>query len=243
MLSNSHSATLEKATTTYESQLNAEPTALAGYFDKRAITDVAVKEFRLGYVADPLPGDERFTGRLAIPFLYEAGVRAIKYRCVLPHSCKEYQKTVDQYHFKYAQPDGQEQRIYNAAAYFSGGNTIGVCEGEIDAISATIHLGLPTMGIPGAQQWQKNGKYWELSFRDFSLVIVFADGDKPRCTCHPRHDEGKCPNPKRAGLELGKQIAQSAGNRARLVHLPQGEDVNSMVVAGRAAELRKKAGL
>lgn len=233
--------TLELAADTYEKQMYESQldTAPRGYLVSRGIY-ASAPLFRLGYVADPLPGDEQFRGRLAIPYLTPAGVVAMKYRCIEPHDCKT---AGGQYHHKYAQLEGQEQHLYNVGAYHSGRDMLGIVEGEIDALTATVHLDLPTMGVPGATQWIKHGRYWSLSLRDFSLVIIFADGDKAKCTCSPRHAEN-CPNPKRAGLELAKAIAADAGpHRARLVQLPDGQDVNSMVVAGRVDELKRKAGL
>jgi hypothetical protein len=242
MLSSGQIETLTIAADTYHKQLidYSDETAVTGhlgaieYLQKRKIFG-GLAEYQLGVVADPLPGDEQYSGRLAIPYLTPAGVRGIKYRCIADHDCK----TVK--HAKYTQPEGQEQRLYNVAAYHTSGNVLGVAEGEIDALTATVHLGLPTLGVPGASQWKANGKYWKLALADFALIVIFVDGDKPRCMCQPRcRDE--CGQPKRAGLELAKQIQADAGN-ARLVQLPDGEDVNSMVVAGRVDELKRKAGL
>jgi hypothetical protein len=239
MLSTGLIETLEQAAATYHDQL-ANGVNLTGrrgaidYLDRRRIAGDVITEFRLGYVAEPLPGDELYAGRIAIPYLTPAGVRAIKYRCIRDHDCK----ATGHGHAKYMQPEGQEQRLYNVAAYHSGRDVLGVAEGELDALTATVHLDLPTIGVPGAQQWAKHGPYWRLALVDFSLVLIFVDGDLPRCCCTPRHQTG-CPDPKRAGLELAKQIYVDAVN-ARIVRLPDGEDVNSMVVAGRIDELRKQ---
>ena len=134
------------------------------------------------------------------------------------HSCK------DEGHPKYTQPHGQEQRIFNALAYFGGHDTIGVCEGEFDAITATEHLEIPTLAVPGASQWDKYGFYWSLLLRDFGTVIVFSDGDIP-------------------GKELAHKIADDAGPGSRIVVCDEGEDINSMVCAGKGDELTRKAGL
>lgn len=207
---------------TYAGQLNEEsPTSRLGrdYLRKRALarTDV-VGPFRLGVVADPLPGDDEYAGRLVIPYLTLAGVRGIKYRCIEDHDCKEVG------HPKYTQPHGQPQRLFNALAYFGGHDVVGVAEGEIDAITASVYLGLPTFGVPGATQWDKQGFYWELVLRDFATVIVWADGDLP-------------------GKQFASKVANSAGPSSRIVFCDDGEDVNSMVVGGNADVLKRKAGL
>jgi hypothetical protein len=175
-LSDSQRASLVLKAETYSGQLlGNDPTALAGreYLDARQLGRGIAAKYKLGVIVDPLPGDEQHTARLVVPYLTLAGCRAVKYRCIQDHSCKE------EGHSKYTQPHGQEQRLYNALAYFGGHDTIGLCEGELDAISASEHLEVPTLGIPGATQWDKNGWYWSLVLRDFATVIVFADGDVP----------------------------------------------------------------
>ena len=206
----------------YSAQLNEEsPTSRLGrdYLRRRCLarTDV-VEPYRLGVVTDPLPGDEEYRGRLVIPYLTLAGVRALKFRCIEAHNCK------DEGHPKYTQPHGQPQRLYNAPAYFGGHDRIGFTEGEIDAITATVHLGLPTFGVPGATQWDKNGYFWELIPRDFAEIVVFADGDLP-------------------GKQFASKVANSAGPSSRIVFCEDGSDVNDMVCRGLGDELKRKAGL
>jgi hypothetical protein len=209
---------------TYSGQLLGESsTALAGrdYLTKRLLGHPVAEKYRLGLVDEPLPGDEMHRGRLVVPYLTHAGPRSIKYRCIEDHGDLKCQ---DAGHPKYTQPSGQEQRLYNALAYFGGHDVVGVCEGELDAITATEHLGIPTFGVPGASQWKKNGWFWQLVLRDFGTVIVFADGDAP-------------------GKQLASEIANDAGPVSRLVFCDDGQDINSMIVAGLGDELLKKAGL
>lgn len=223
-LSDLQKISLESRAAAYESQLNerASPISLAGceYLASRLLLhDVWESDpFRFGVVAEPLPGDEQYQGRLCIPYLTLAGVRGLKFRCIEDHDCKE------SGHAKYIQPFGQEQRIYNALAYFGAHDAVGIAEGELDAVTATIHLGIPTVGIPGATQWDKSGWHWQLVLRDFAQVVIFADGDK-------------------AGKEFAQKVANDAGPSSRIAWCPDGEDVNSMVVKGRADELKRKAGI
>ena len=60
--------------------------------------------------------------------------------------------------------------------------------------------------------------------KDFSTIVVFADGDPP-------------------GKQLAAVIAADAGPGSRLVICDDGHDINSMVVAGLGDELKRKAGL
>ena len=220
-LSDSLKASLALKAETYSSQLlGDEPISRAGrdYLDARLLGRGIASKYKLGVVAEPLAGDEPFSGRLVIPYMTLAGIRAVKYRCIEDHRCK------DEGHPKYSQPHGQEQRLYNALAYFGGHDTVGFCEGELDAITASEHLEIPTLAVPGASQWDKMGRYWSLLLRDFATVVVFADGDVP-------------------GKELASKIANDAGPGVRVVHCDEGEDINSMVVAGKGDLLIKKAGL
>jgi DNA primase len=112
---------------------------------------------------------------------------------------------------KYGQHSGQKPRLYNAAAYFTAANIIGVSEGEIDAIAATEHLGVPTLGCPGATNWQE---YWGPLFKDFTRVFIFADGDEP-------------------GRDFALAVSERIGWRARIVQCPDDEDVASLAAGNR----------
>lgn len=219
-LSESLLTSLELRTEAYNAQLNDDnPISHRGreYLTARMLSDVWVTEpYRLGVVAEPLPGDEPYRGRLVIPSLTLTGVRGLAFRCTADHKCDG--------HAKYLYPIGQEQRLYNALAYFGSHDTIGIAEGQLNALSAHVHLGLPTFGAAGVQSWDKHGWYWQLALRDFSQIIVFADGDKP-------------------GKDFASKVANDAGMGARVVYCDDDMDVNSMVVAGMGDKLRRKAGL
>lgn len=161
-------------------------------------------KYQLGYVSRPIPGDERFQGMLVIPYLTPAGVRGMKFRSLSTGGGK------------YAKHSGEKNRLYNAPAYFAAGNVIGLSEGEMDAISATEHLGVPTLGVPGVEGWKKP---WRQVFVDFSEVFIFADGDQP-------------------GKDFAAEMSEIIGDRARIVQCPDTEDVSSMVAGGRSEELR-----
>jgi hypothetical protein len=204
---------LELATKAYHEQIRSQ-SAQSGartYLDKHAITDWGVVEkYQLGYVAEPMKGDERFRGMLAIPYLGPTGTIAMKFR------------RLEGAGGKYAKHTGERNRLYNVAAYFNADHVIGLVEGEIDAVVATERLGIPTMGIPGVDSWQARANDWRPIFKDFRLVVVFTDGDN-------------------AGEGLGDSVAESLGYRARIIACDKGEDVASMVKAGKADALRALA--
>lgn len=217
---------MELAAGEYASQLEAispnDPHGTEAYLTSHGLTlGIAASElYRLGLVTSPLPGDERFRGMLSIPYLTPAGVAAITFRKLATHG-----NNVP----KFSQYAGQKKRLYNVNAYFAAGESIGLAEGEIDAIVATEILGLPTLGIPGAKVWHDKRKIWAPVLKDFRSVIVFTDGD-------PEDSR----TGQRPGLELSRAIAETLGWRVRIIECPEGEDVSSMVAKGETETLRRQ---
>ena len=200
---------LEKASLEYHAQLleanrdDSLPVGARNYFREHAIDPRIAAKYRLGFVGKPLPGDERFASMIVIPYLAPAGVQSLKFRAWAPGGAK------------YAKHSGDENRLFNTEAYFVAGETIGIAEGEMDAISATEHLGVPTLGVPGVEGWKD---FWAPLLKDFTMVYVFADGDNP-------------------GRAFAASMAELIRWRARIVQCPEGEDVSSMVAVGRTDEL------
>lgn len=157
---------LAKASAEYHDQMMAQAdlSGVRVYLTDHAIMDRRIVEkYKLGYVERPLPGDEQFTGRIAIPYLTPQGVASLKYRLAGGTGSK------------YMQHKGQKPRLYNVAAYHEARHIIGLTEGEVDAIVATELVRVPTMGVPGSDGWQH--AKWSPIFKDFSRVLVFTDGD------------------------------------------------------------------
>jgi DNA primase len=165
----------------------------------------------LGIVLNPLPGDERFRGWLAIPYLTRrGGTKAIRFRNLTGNNDD-----------KLGQHKGQPIRIYNSEALFGPHLEIGIAEGEIDAIAATEFLGMPSVGIPGSTQWIAHNRMWSPLFKDFERVHILRDGDK-------------------AGKGLADAVIETLNFKARAIKMPDGEDVCSMLVQGRVSELTKQ---
>jgi DNA primase len=164
--------------------------------------DIAIR-YELGFVAEPLPGDEYLQGAISIPYLSPSGPVGMKFRVLTAGDGK------------YIKHKGEQNRLYNTQAYFSAGHTIGISEGEMDAIAATEHLGIPTLGVPGVKSWKDS---WKHLLKDFTTVFIFADGDQP-------------------GRNFAAEMAERVGWRGRIVRCPDGEDVSSMAASGRTAEL------
>lgn len=171
------------------------------YLAGRGLDRDAVDGFRLGLVADPDPLHENFQGRLCIPYITPTGVVSMRFRCLLPHDHSSKEVSCP----KYLQVDGEPTHIYNVQALHDADTVIGVCEGEVDGISATV-AGLHAVGIPGVHNWKPF--YYRL-FQDFERVIVLGDGD----------DEGR--------KFAGKLSHAIPGGEARV--MPSGMDVNSFI--------------
>ena len=192
---------LEKATKKY-----AESIYLAeDYLRSRGITMEAARLARLGVVEEPEVGHEMFTGRLAIPYLTKTGVVDIRFRSLNPAVEPKYMGMV-----------GSDTRLYNVLDIERAGDFIGICEGEIDTITMSAMVGIPCVGVPGANSWKKH--YTRL-LADFERVFVFSDGDQP-----------------------GKEFATALSRElpVTIIQSPEGADVNSIFVTDGAGFFRQK---
>lgn len=156
---------LEYATAQYEQNLHLA----GGYLSKRGFDEETASSFRLGVVVSPVPGDENFVGRLAIPYITRAGVVDIRFRCIEDHDCKAIDCK------KYLGHPGWPLRLFNVEALFAAEDFIILTEGEMDAMIAT-QAGLPAVGVPGTGGWKP---HFNRIFEDYQRVYLFADGDEP----------------------------------------------------------------
>lgn len=165
--SDSLKASLGRLTDRYHEALDQET---LGYLSARGLDQDAVRGNRLGLVTDPDPMHADYVGRLAIPYITPTGVVSMRFRCLEPHDHSDKEVSCP----KYIQPKGEPTHLFNVLALHTADTAIGVCEGEVDAITATL-AGLPSVGIPGATNWKP---FWHRLFQDFERVIVLGDGDK-----------------------------------------------------------------
>lgn len=167
------------------------------YLADRGIDKAGVRGFRLGLVVDPDPAHDRYLGRLAIPFITPAGVVTMRFRCLEDHDCDEH------FHGKYESIAGDTTHLYNVQALHDTDAEVGVCEGELDAIVATLS-GLPSVGVPGVNNWKPF--YYRL-FDDYERVLLLGDGDP-------------------SGRDFVATLARNLQNGVRRP-LPTGHDVTS----------------
>lgn len=200
---------LVDATSAYHKALPGSPAeeflasrSLLGTRTIRAETE----KFRLGYVADPVPGHDQYRGMLAIPYIRtsETGnwsVVSIRFRCLEDHEHIG--------HGKYNTTPGDRPRLFNTRALMTASDTVAIVEGEIDAVTLSA-VGPGTVGVPGAQAWRP---WFRELFLGYRTVFVISDGDEP-------------------GTRFASTVAGTLPN-AKIVPCPSGEDTNSMAVSGR----------
>ena len=195
---------LDKATTKYAGSIfQAED-----YLKSRGIPLEIARLASLGVVAEPEVGHEAFHGRLSIPYITKTGVVDLRFRSLNP--------AVEP---KYMGMTGAETKMYNVLDVERAGDFIGVCEGEIDTLTISRCVGIPCVGVPGANSWKKH--YTRL-LADFERVFVFADGDQP-------------------GTEFARSLARELP--VTIIQLPDGQDVNSMYVQEGAGYFHQKMDL
>ena len=201
---NSQRELLEQATANYAKDID-----MAGdYLNQRGITKEAALSARLGVVNQPEVGHEAYVGRLAIPYITKGGVVDIRFRSLNP--------AVEP---KYMGMPGAVTKLYNVKDIEKAGNWIAVCEGELDTLTLSKMVGIPAVGVPGANSWKAH--YTRL-LADFERIYVFADGDNP-------------------GLEFARGLSRDLP--VTVVQLPDGEDVNSSYVKNGRDYLLEKAGI
>ena len=214
-LSPSLKASLEEATARYQTAVNEAASYLVG----RGVTQAAATSARLGLASDPAPGHERFKGMLSIPYVTPGGVVAVKFRCILDHDCRH------EGHGKYDGPAGQKARLFNTRALLDKGDTVLVCEGEMDTLIAHHIVGVPAVGTPGTQVMD----HWPRCFADFERVLIVADNDVT-------------PNGDSPGLKHAKKLA-SMIHGAQIVYPPEGMDLNEWVLSAGADAVREALGV
>lgn len=200
----SQKQSLEKATEKYAANIyQAED-----YLRNRGIPLEVARLARLGVVVEPEVGHEIYQGRLSIPYITKTGVVDLRFRSLNP--------AVEP---KYMGLTGADTKMYNVLDVERAGDFIGICEGELDTITMSACVGIPCVGVPGANSWKRH--YTRL-LADFERVFVFADGDQP-----------------------GKEFATSLARElpVTVVQFPDGEDANSYYSSFGGDAILQKAGL
>lgn len=196
--SESLKALLARAAKQYADSLS--PKALS-FLSDHGISEATARRAQLGVVASPLPGHELYKDRLAIPYLTKTGVVNMRFRCLDHEDCRTVGCP------KYLSLPGAGLNLFHTAAFWSADNEIAVCEGELDALTNSYEVGVPSVGVPGVETWED---YYDRLFHGYQYVWVFADGDS-------------------AGRDFAKSLLGRLPN-AISVPVPGGQDLSSWVV-------------
>lgn len=106
---------------------------------------------------------------------------------------------------KYLGLPGSRTNLFNVRDLGWDHDVLVVCEGELDTVIVSGGLGIPSVGVPGVSNWKP---HYSRCLHDFSRVIVACDGDAP-------------------GREFGNKLAKEI-DRAVVIHMPEGSDVNDV---------------
>jgi len=143
------------------------------------------------------PGEVNAPGKwLAIPYPNVQGVWYTRYRNLDPTDS-----------FRWWQPKGSKQHLYNPKRLGPNADEVWITEGEFDALTLCF-LGFDAVGISGVNAWKTS---WTLLYSECQ-VIVAMDGDK-------------------AGRDGAFAIASQFKDNARVLELAEGEDMNGLLLS------------
>lgn len=203
---------LDEATAFYESQLTVEA---ANYLKARGIDRTAGVSSRLGFVSEALPGHENFTGRLVIPYLANGHTVSLKFRSGPDDDAGP----------KYMGLPAQHPRLYGVDALRENNAVVAIVEGELDAIVMTHAVGVPAVGIPGANTWLP---HMPRCFADVDQVLIVTDNDRS--------------NENNPGQALAKTIAKSIRG-SKIISPPPDMDVTDWFMAEGREAIRSHLGV
>lgn len=171
--------------------------------ESRGLHRKDVFPFKLGVVDDPLPGHEQYAGMLAIPYIRFNDIDEASVASIRFRCMKDHDHG---HHGKYNTVAGDRPRLYNTRALQTPSDVVAITEGELDAITLHARCDVPAVGLPGVGSW---ADHFALPFAGYETVWIFGDGDKP-------------------GETFAKKLADALPN-GKVIQLPTGEDVNSLV--------------
>lgn len=198
-----------KAARAAEALLLPAATHCRDYWLGRGLSKEAAVQFGVGWVEDG-----PYANRLSIPYLTPSGLPwTIKYRCITHDDCKTVGCP------KYLYDSGSEHHLYNAGVLADTPPVVVVTEGELDAIAVQSLTGVPAVGYPGVQAWQKM-RHLPFCFTDITDVVVVADAGE-------------------AGVKSAAGIAATIP-QARVVQIPAGEDDSNSYLIKHGPEAFKR---
>lgn len=155
---------LNMATQNYYDQLKASPEALE-YVKARGFTGEMVRDFKFGYVGEPLENHDEMVGMLCIPYITPTGVSAVRFRRIKGSGNKYHQEL------------GTYTPLFNVRDLHRPETYISFQEGEFDTGVMSALVGVPAIGLPGLGQWEKNGRFYVRILQDYDKIFVVMDTD------------------------------------------------------------------
>lgn len=229
LLSKEFRKSLEVAAARYEANLQASGgEAARAYLSARGLPPNVVRDYRLGLVDADSPDHQDCAGLIAIPYRTRSGIVSFKFNDYRPGAKP-----------KYRMATGSDTWLYNPLAMDTADSTgtLGICEGEYDAIVATALCGIPTVGIPGIETYTQH-KEWRELFRGYQQVLVFEDQDEEK-TKIVNGEEVKW----RPGRELSSKLKADI-DTSRIVRVPHpAKDVTDCYLQHGADGVLRAAGL
>ncbi|MFI5877553.1 topoisomerase [Streptomyces sp. NPDC051445] len=200
------------------------------YIKARGLADVATR-FGLGFVGSAIPGHERFTGYLTIPYLRPAGgeesVATVRFRCVADRCVKDadgrylfetQQKEHHEGHGKYQTLPGDPPRLFNTSALIKPSPFLVVVEGEFDTMTWAA-VDVPAVGAPGTGTWRY---YWSPALFGYQTVYLISEDP--------------------AGFKFMESLAAEMPN-AKIIEMAGNLDSNSTYALEGRDALRERIGL
>ena len=150
-----------------------------------------------------------------------AGKLAIPYETGM-YSVRGYRyRSLDGREPKYISPAGFKAHIFAPRA--TNEAVAVLCEGEMDAMSCW-NIGVKACAVPGANVWKDE---WALMFRNCDEVILAFDADEAGAT----------------GRRKVRRSLERYGIDVRYAEVPEGNDINDLMLSGGAKRVREALGL
>ena len=200
MASNAQSKLQLEAAQRYAQQISPEALAVLA---ERGISEEVAALYMLGSVVDPMNGHENAEGWISIPYI-----------TAMNHCVGFKFRRLDDGKPKYGSPTGQKAHLYNVVDCTILSKHIVVCEGELDTVIVSGVLGIPAVGIPGAQAWKP---HFAKLLNGYDSVYIVGDNDVK--------EDGSNP-----GAEFAKRVASEVLNSV-IVTLPPNMDINDYYLA------------
>ena len=200
MASNVQSKLQLEAAQRYAQQISPEALLVLA---ERGISEEVAALYMLGSVTDPMNGHEMSDGWISIPYI-----------TAMNHCVGFKFRRLDDGKPKYGSPTGQKAHLYNVVDCTILSKHIVVCEGELDTVIVSGVLGIPAVGIPGAQAWKP---HFAKLLNGYDSVYIVGDNDVK--------EDGSNP-----GAEFAKRVASEVLNSV-IVTLPPNMDINDYYLA------------